>query len=129
MECDLKREMKCEIECDPPSHDAPQNDHRKRRIERVKGGIEDLSDLALFTMLLGFSLCVSLSGLLLKDAWGPYNQVLGYWRVLPIEIRLEVGLISISLLCLFAFLVILTPVLKALSDELVRRLTTRYPAA
>lgn len=73
-------------------------------------------------MLLGFSLFVSLSGLLLKDAWRPYNQVLGYWANLPIKIRLEVGLISTSLLCLFALLVLLTPVLKALSDELVRRL-------
>jgi hypothetical protein len=59
---------------------------------------------------------------LLKDAWRPYNQVLGYWPNLPIKIRLELGLISISLLCLFALLVLLTPVLKALSDELLRRL-------
>ena len=73
-------------------------------------------------MLLGFSLCVSLSGLLLKDAWRPFDQVLGYWPNLPIKNRLEVGLISISLLCLFAFVVLLTRVLKVLSDELVRRL-------
>lgn len=33
--------MKCEIEGDPLSYDAPQNDHRKQRIKRVKGGIEE----------------------------------------------------------------------------------------
>jgi len=117
-----EREREREIECDSPPHNAPQNDHRKQRIKRVNGGIERLSDLALFAMLLGFSLCVSLSGLLLKDAWRPFNQILGYWPNLPIKIRLEVGLISILLLCLFALLVLLTPVLKALSDELVLRL-------
>ena len=52
MECDLKREMKCEIECDSLPHNAPQTDDRKQQIKRVNGGIEGLSDLALFTELL-----------------------------------------------------------------------------
>lgn len=93
----------------------------KWRAAQAAKGIEGIPDFVLFGMLFGFSLCASLSGLLLKEVWAPYEQVLHYWAILPTKIRLAVGLMSISLACLFAFVVFLTPIVKALSDEFIRR--------
>lgn len=72
MEC----EVKCGMECDSCRRNGLEKVWHRQRTMPTDGGIRGLPGFALYTLLLGFSLCVSLSGLVLKDAWPPYYQVL-----------------------------------------------------
>lgn len=98
------------------------------RAAQARKGIEGLSDLTLLALLLICSLFVSLSGLALKEIWPTYDQLLHYLPLMPIKIRLLVGLMGIAPLCLFAWVVIITPIVKALSDEFIRRFKVKPSA-
>ena len=85
-------------------------------------GIEGVPDSLLYLMMFLFTLQITMCGLLLKEVWPPFRQLLQLWRTLPLKIKLEVGLISIPPLCALALIAFLTPTLSALNDEYKRRL-------
>jgi hypothetical protein len=63
--------MKCDLKCVSCRDNLPDKARHRERITPTNRGIRELSDFALFMLLVGCSLCVSLSGLVLKDAWPP----------------------------------------------------------
>ena len=71
LECDMRREMKCGIDCDSCPRNVWEKVWHRQHIMPTNRGIKELSDLALFTKLLGFSLCVFLSGAPAKRCVAP----------------------------------------------------------
>jgi len=94
---------------------------QRRRAIRVSRGIEEMPDFPLFIVLFCTSLNAYLSGTLFEAVVHPYYQLLGYWPVLPIKIKLASGICGVAICALFAIGLLSGLMAKAFSDEFIRR--------